>query len=146
MRSPRCVIPAVSGSSNASRGGWSQKKCNPGITEIKLHELHVYGEQFPSHPGSVAWFLMFVRTGKGDFVKPRKHMPRDESMVGSLVVVLPTRHEGGQLVIAGNTPSRKSGRSTLHTRLPHQPSRWHGLSPSSAPSSTKSCPSPRAMR
>jgi len=72
---------------------------SPGITEMELQRLNVYGEHVPSHSDSVARFLMFARTGKGDFIKPHKHTPRNENMVGSLVVVLPTRHEGGQFVL-----------------------------------------------
>ncbi|KAH0834875.1 hypothetical protein J3R83DRAFT_10520 [Lanmaoa asiatica] len=49
----------------------------PGITEMELYKLNVYGE--------------------GDFFKPHQDTPRSESIVGSLVVVLPTQHEGGQL-------------------------------------------------
>ncbi|KAF8840622.1 hypothetical protein BDN67DRAFT_990258 [Paxillus ammoniavirescens] len=37
--------------------------------------------------------------GKGDFFKPHQDTPRGEGMVGSLVVVLPTQHEGGQFVL-----------------------------------------------
>ena len=37
--------------------------------------------------------------GPGSFFKPHKDTPRSESMFGSLVVVLPTRFEGGQLVL-----------------------------------------------
>ncbi|KAF8547430.1 hypothetical protein OG21DRAFT_1450308 [Imleria badia] len=37
--------------------------------------------------------------GKGDFFKAHKDTPRSQDMFGSLVVVLPTPHEGGQLVL-----------------------------------------------
>jgi len=37
--------------------------------------------------------------GKGDFFKAHKDTPRDQDMFGSLVVVLPTQHEGGQFVL-----------------------------------------------
>ncbi|KIJ14966.1 hypothetical protein PAXINDRAFT_12235 [Paxillus involutus ATCC 200175] len=37
--------------------------------------------------------------GKDDFFKPHKDTPRRIGMVGSLVVVLPTQHEGGQFVL-----------------------------------------------
>ncbi|KAF9235657.1 hypothetical protein BU15DRAFT_77778 [Melanogaster broomeanus] len=47
--------------------------------EIELYKLNVYG--------------------KGDFFKPHKDTPRGRRMIGSLVVVLPTQHEGGQLVL-----------------------------------------------
>ncbi|KIJ19142.1 hypothetical protein PAXINDRAFT_128457, partial [Paxillus involutus ATCC 200175] len=47
--------------------------------EMELYKLNIYG--------------------KGDFFKPHKDTPRGVGMVGSLVVVLPTKHEGGQLVL-----------------------------------------------
>ncbi|KAF8133330.1 hypothetical protein EV363DRAFT_52245 [Boletus edulis] len=37
--------------------------------------------------------------GKGDFFKAHKDTPRGQNMFGSLVVVLPTAHEGGQFVL-----------------------------------------------
>lgn len=37
--------------------------------------------------------------GKGDFFKAHKDTPRGQDMFGSLVVILPTQHEGGQLVL-----------------------------------------------
>ncbi|KIM42955.1 hypothetical protein M413DRAFT_69792 [Hebeloma cylindrosporum] len=46
--------------------------------KVELYKLNVYG------PGS--------------FFKPHVDTPRSESMVGSLVVVLPTKHEGGSLL------------------------------------------------
>ena len=38
-------------------------------------------------------------TGKGDFFKAHKDTPRGQDMFGSLVIVLPTVHEGGQFVL-----------------------------------------------
>ncbi|KLO11835.1 hypothetical protein SCHPADRAFT_905703 [Schizopora paradoxa] len=37
--------------------------------------------------------------GKGSFFKPHKDTPRGDKMFGSLVVVLPTAHEGGTLIL-----------------------------------------------
>ncbi|KAF8425078.1 hypothetical protein L210DRAFT_3567602 [Boletus edulis BED1] len=37
--------------------------------------------------------------GKGDFFKAHKDTPRSQDMFGSLVVVFPSAHEGGQLVL-----------------------------------------------
>ncbi|KAK0434258.1 uncharacterized protein EV420DRAFT_420033 [Desarmillaria tabescens] len=37
--------------------------------------------------------------GKGDFFKAHKDTPRAENMMGSLVIVFPTPHEGGSLVL-----------------------------------------------
>lgn len=43
-----------------------------------------------------------MRTGKGSFFKSHKDTPRAEHMFGSLVVVFPTPHEGGVLVMRHN--------------------------------------------
>jgi len=40
-----------------------------------------------------------VVVGKGDFFKAHKDTPRSQDMFGSLVVVLPILHEGGQFVL-----------------------------------------------
>lgn len=39
----------------------------------------------------------YIPTGPGSFFKAHKDTPRSENMFGSLVVVFPTRHEGGAL-------------------------------------------------
>ena len=72
-----------------------------GPMDMELYELNVYGKprrlcvfHCPQHqPYSVGII------GKGDFSKAHKDMPRAENMFGSLVVVLPTAHEGGQIVL-----------------------------------------------
>ncbi|PBK87689.1 hypothetical protein ARMGADRAFT_451542 [Armillaria gallica] len=38
-------------------------------------------------------------SGEGDFFKVHKDTPRAENMMGSLVIVFPTPHEGGSLVL-----------------------------------------------
>ena len=43
--------------------------------------------------------LLHCILGEGDFFKTHKDTPRGQNMFGSLVVVLPTAHEGGQLVL-----------------------------------------------
>ncbi len=40
--------------------------------------------------------------GKGAFFKPHQDTPRADNMFGSLVIVLPTPHEGGALVLCHN--------------------------------------------
>jgi len=77
------------------------RKRGPGITEVELHKLNVYGEHYPSSScSSVARSLMLECTGKGDFFNlPHKETPRNKNVVGTLLIVLPTRHEGGQLVL-----------------------------------------------
>jgi hypothetical protein len=67
--------------------------------DVELYKLNVYGK----HPGDRLLHysrLKFIRLiGKGDFFKAHKDTPRGQDMFGSLVVVLPTTHEGGQLVL-----------------------------------------------
>ena len=57
----------------------------------------------PTYPGHhVEWSWLTpgrAPTGEGAFFKPHKDTPRGQSMFGSLVVVFPTPHEGGALVL-----------------------------------------------
>ena len=63
--------------------------------KVELYKLNVYGTSFNSDP-----FLLLTRLpGPGSFFKAHVDTPRSPSMVGSLVVVLPTKHEGGSLLI-----------------------------------------------
>jgi hypothetical protein len=65
---------------------------------MELYKLNVDGERF-----LIVVFLgmltKLLAPGKDDFFKPHKDTPRRIGMVGSLVVVLPTQHEGGQFVL-----------------------------------------------
>ncbi|KAI0365156.1 hypothetical protein BV20DRAFT_982762 [Pilatotrama ljubarskyi] len=54
--------------------------------------------------------------GKGASFKPHKDTPRGENMFGSLVVVFPTPHEGGQLVLRKEKRSLLTG---LNDRIAH---------------------------
>ena len=40
-----------------------------------------------------------MRVDKGSFFKPHKDTPRSTDMLGSLVIIYPTPHEGGELVL-----------------------------------------------
>ncbi|KAM5535778.1 hypothetical protein V8D89_010592 [Ganoderma adspersum] len=51
------------------------------VVRTELYKLNVYGE----------W--------EGAFFKPHKDTPRSQSMFGSLVVIFPTPHEGGALIL-----------------------------------------------
>ncbi|EKM49777.1 uncharacterized protein PHACADRAFT_154357 [Phanerochaete carnosa HHB-10118-sp] len=55
------------------------------MLRTELHNLNVYGKSAQRCPGS--------------FFKAHKDTPRAKNMIGSLVVVLPTPHEGGTLVL-----------------------------------------------
>jgi len=50
----------------------------------------------PSHFCACFIYLAFL-TGKGAFFKPHKDTPCSSTMFGSLVIVFPTKHEGGAL-------------------------------------------------
>lgn len=65
--------------------------------EAELYKLNVYGERIK------ICFWLYNRLsslhslGKGAFFKSHKDTPRSPAMFGSLVVVFPTKHEGGAL-------------------------------------------------
>ena len=72
------------------------RRSNKGI-KAELYKLNIYGK-----------FLIFVHPyypvlcfclGSGSFFKPHVDTPRSENMFGSLVVVFPTPHEGGALLL-----------------------------------------------
>ena len=64
--------------------------------EVELYRLNYYGE-----------LLIFVHTyltlyccpGKGSFFEPHVDTPRSKNMFGSLVIVFPTFHKGGALLL-----------------------------------------------
>ena len=65
----------------------------------ELYKLNVYGAVSPWQ----CWTLAdesFCPTGEGAFFKPHVDTPQSELMFGSLVIVFPTPHEGGELVLA----------------------------------------------
>ncbi|KAF7326325.1 Fe2OG dioxygenase domain-containing protein [Mycena kentingensis (nom. inval.)] len=57
------------------------------VIRVELYKLNVYG------PGS--------------FFKEHKDTPRSQAMIGSLVIVFPTQHQGGALTLAHGTQSWK---------------------------------------
>ncbi|KAL7278474.1 hypothetical protein ACG7TL_007473 [Trametes sanguinea] len=69
----------------------------------ELYKLNVYGEPLNRPPGSsryadrqaYAWIIK----GPQSFFKPHVDTPRDDTMFGSIVIVFPTMHEGGELVL-----------------------------------------------
>lgn len=68
----------------------------------ELYKLNVYGECIII--ATISSLLTKIKTmrwpvvGPGSFFKPHKDTPRANNMFASLVVVYPTRHEGGALV------------------------------------------------
>ncbi|KAF7288759.1 Fe2OG dioxygenase domain-containing protein [Mycena indigotica] len=63
------------------------------VITAELYKLNVYSE---FNPRKVLPFIE-CPPGPGSFFKSHKDTPRRKSMVGSLVIVLPTEHRGGQL-------------------------------------------------
>lgn len=50
---------------------------------------------------------MFVPSGPGSFFKAHQDTPRGPNMFGSLVIVFPTPHEGGALVLRSDNGERQ---------------------------------------
>jgi hypothetical protein len=66
--------------------------------KAELHKLNVYG----THLSTTFIHLRLILCcypGKGSFFKPHVDTPRSEKMFGSLVIVFPTPHEGGALLL-----------------------------------------------
>ncbi len=74
--------------------------------ELELYKLNVYGERNLFLPlTSMATDLNYSRfrfPGKDCFFKSHKDTPRSKGMFGSLVVILPVSHEGGELRLRHN--------------------------------------------
>ncbi|KAM5535776.1 hypothetical protein V8D89_010590 [Ganoderma adspersum] len=69
----------ATGLRDAVRLGLLSAKDEKRVVRAELYKLNVYGE--------------------GAFFKPHKDTPRSQSMFGSLVVIFPTPHEGGALIL-----------------------------------------------
>ncbi|TBU43652.1 hypothetical protein BD309DRAFT_1019096 [Dichomitus squalens] len=75
--------------------------------------------------------------GQNAFFTPHVDTPRSELMFGSLVIIFPTPYKGGELML------RRPGRKEVqHWELDSSALLEEETQPSSATSSTKSCPSP----
>jgi hypothetical protein len=75
--------------------------------EAELYKLNVYGEflslsSVVKQRPDIFVYTYFICLGKGSFFKPHKDTPRGKNMFGSLVVVFPTPHEGGALILRHN--------------------------------------------
>jgi hypothetical protein len=83
---------------------------------VELHKLNVYSTQ-----SIFIRPLKLIRSpGKGSFLKAHIDTPRGEKMFGSLMVVLPTPHEGGALFLRhrGHEWMFDSGRELAAERQP----------------------------
>lgn len=91
------IDPERSGLLNVVRYNLLDGKASRKPIKAELYKLNVYGELRP---------LLFILTdyeqlfpGKDSFFKTHKDTPRGTTMFGSLVIVLPTRHEGGAMML-----------------------------------------------
>lgn len=70
---------------------------NKTAIQMEIYKLNIYGEAdsrcYALHR------LTHTRTGKDSFFKAHVDTPRSEEMLGSLVIVFPTPHRGGELVL-----------------------------------------------
>lgn len=68
--------------------------------DVELYKLNVYGENLTFYAHFLqSLTLLALFAGKNSFFKPHKDTPRGPDMFGSLVVVFPTTHEGGALIL-----------------------------------------------
>jgi len=83
---------------------------------IELHKLNVYS----THSIFIRHQKLTPSPGKGSFFKAHIDTPRGEKMFGSLVVVFPTPHEGGALLLRhrGHEWTFDSGRALAAERQP----------------------------
>ena len=65
----------------------------------ELYKLNVYGKSCREIPPTVILSDITIHPDKGAFFKAHRDTPRGTKMFGSLVVVYPTPHEGGELVL-----------------------------------------------
>jgi 2OG-Fe(II) oxygenase superfamily len=66
------------------------------VLEAHLDKMNVYGAFRHSHLWSL---LLKLSPGPGSFFKSHVDTPRDKNMIATLVVVLPTEHKGGDLLL-----------------------------------------------
>ena len=63
------------------------------------YKLNVYGDSRHGASPVPACLTLLYLLDKGSFFKPHKDTPRGTDMLGSLVIIYPTAHEGGELVL-----------------------------------------------
>ena len=65
----------------------------------ELYKLNVYGDSCRYTSPVPPYLTSPIHLDKDSFFKPHKDTPRGTDMLGSLVVIYPTDHEGGELVL-----------------------------------------------
>ena len=66
---------------------------------IESYKLNVYGQYIDMHSSVMSESHDLLPKGKDSFFKPHKDTPRSVDMIGSLVVIFPTPHKGGTLIL-----------------------------------------------
>ncbi len=81
--------------------GWKDEEHD---IRLEAYKLNIYGEHNIYY--SLLWYCFYHSrlsiSGKGCFFKSHKDTPRSEGMFGSLVVILPVSHDGGELRLCHN--------------------------------------------
>ena len=89
--------------------------------KTELYKLNVYS----THIFHIyLWLILRYRPGKGSFFKPHVDTPRGDKMFGSLVVVFPSPHEGGALLLRhhGEEWTFDSGEALASAAAKNEPS------------------------
>ena len=99
----------------AARTGLFSGKDEKVSIHAELYKLNVYG----TRSSLVILDVSELPLGKGAFFKAHKDTPRGATMFGSLVLVLPTQHEGGTLVLRHERQEWSFDAAHLVSPLPH---------------------------
>ena len=89
--------------------GETEKMC----IRAELYKLNVYGDLCRDASPVSSPLILLHHLDKGGFFKPHKDTPRGPDMFGSLVVIYPTAHEGGELVFRHEDHEWKFDASSL---------------------------------
>ena len=84
---------------NAARLGLLSKVDEERTVHAELYKLNVCGQCDVYCVNRACTHTRSRPIGEGTFFKPHKDTPRSQSMFGSLVIVFPTPHEGGALIL-----------------------------------------------
>jgi hypothetical protein len=81
---------------NIIRGYFLEGTQSTNNVKTELYKLNVYSTLLFHF---YLYLVLRYRPGKGSFFKPHVDTPRSDKMFGSLVIVLPSPHEGGALLL-----------------------------------------------
>jgi hypothetical protein len=86
----------------------------------ELYKLNIYGN-FCRRARRFVFSHAYIHLGKDSFFKAHKDTPRGTDMLGSLVIIYPTAHEGGEFVLRHKDREWKLDTNSLIS-LSHPPS------------------------